>query len=130
MNALARTADGVLWIGTSRGVVSIGTDERVQRFGYTQETIATATTATALATKYVGEDQPDRAALLAKRIREDNQLESDDIAAGRAVEVFSAVPGQPFTRCGPRARTCWPAPNMACHTSRGSRTMKQRMALG
>jgi len=93
VTALTRTADGVLWIGTSKGVVSIGTDPHVNRYGYAVEAVGAATTARALAEKFVGQDAPDRADLLAARIKSDNFLEGDEIAAGRKLEVFSAVPG-------------------------------------
>lgn len=93
ITALARTADGNLWIGTTKGVVSLGLDSHVDRYGYTVESIGSATTAQAVAEKFVGTDQPDRAAALAERIRKDNALDGEAIAAGRKIEVFTAVPG-------------------------------------
>jgi hypothetical protein len=93
VTALARTADGTLWIGTDRGVVSVGSDNHVTRFGYTPEKITSPTTVADLAAKYVGDDQPVRAERLAARIRADNHLESDDIEIDRVIDVFSAVTG-------------------------------------
>lgn len=93
VTAMAKTADGTTWIGTETGLVSLSRDLRVSRYGYADEAVAEATTATAVALRYVGPDRPERARLLALRIRQDNALESDSVAAGRVLRVFNGVTG-------------------------------------
>lgn len=91
--ALAMTANKTLWIGTDRGLTSITRDGYARRLGYTNESIEVATAVIDVARKYVGIGREDRAMRLARRIKLDNFLEGDTIAAGRVIEVFSGVTG-------------------------------------
>lgn len=93
VSAVAVTAKKTLWIGTDRGLTSISRDGRAKRHGYTDEAIEVATTVIDVARKFVGVDREDAAKRLAERIKLDNFIEGDMIAAGRVVEVFSGVTG-------------------------------------
>ena len=93
VTALAQTADGTLWIGTDAGLVSLSRDLRLTRYGYAAEQVVAATTVTAIAERYVGPSRPERARLLASRIRRDNGIDGDSVAAGRVLLVFNGVTG-------------------------------------
>jgi hypothetical protein len=93
VTAMAHTSDGTTWIGTSAGLVSLGRDLKVTRYGYADEAVTSPTTVMAIAERYVGAGRPERARLLADRIRRDNGLNGDSVAAGRVLLVFNGVTG-------------------------------------
>lgn len=91
--SMAQTSDHTLWFGTTEGLASLSPRGEFRRYGYAYEQIDAPTTVQALAERFVGPDHPDRAARLAERIKRDNDLDSDNLAAGRVIAVYNAVRG-------------------------------------